>query len=544
MAEVIKMPKMSDTMTEGVIAAWHKKVGDTVKSGDILAEVETDKATMELESYEDGTLLYIGPKEQDSVPVDGVLAIIGKQGENIDSLLKEISNGGSAAPKEEKSAPAPAAAPAPAEEKEENIDTSSIDANVITMPKMSDTMQEGTIVAWHKKVGDKVKSGDLLAEVETDKATMELESYEDGTLLYIGVEEGNAVAVDAIIAIIGKEGADYKALLSKGSKSKAVPAAETKPEPSAESEAPKQAEATSAAASDSDERVKISPLARRIAKDKGIDPKELRGSGEGGRIIKKDIENFTPSAKPAAAAQAQKGAPAVTTAPVGQESFSEVNVSQMRKTIARRLAESKFSAPHFYVTMEINMDRAIEARKTMNEYAGTKISFNDLVIKATAAALRKHPKVNSSWRGDKIRYNEHVHIGMAVAVEEGLLVPVIRFADSKSLSQISAEAKDFGAKAKNKQLQPSDWEGNTFTISNLGMFGVEDFTAIINPPDACILAVGGIKETVIVKNGQMQVGNVMKVTLSCDHRVVDGALAAGFLQTLKGLLEDPVRILV
>jgi pyruvate dehydrogenase E2 component (dihydrolipoamide acetyltransferase) len=544
MAEVIKMPKMSDTMTEGVIAAWHKKVGDTVKSGDILAEVETDKATMELESYEDGTLLYIGPKEQDSVPVDGVLAIIGKQGENIDSLLKEISNGGSAAPKEEKSAPAPAAAPAPAEEKEENIDTSSIDANVITMPKMSDTMQEGTIVAWHKKVGDKVKSGDLLAEVETDKATMELESYEDGTLLYIGVEEGNAVAVDAIIAIIGKEGADYKALLSKGSKSKAAPAAETKPEPSTHSEAPKQAEATSAAASDSDERVKISPLARRIAKDKGIDPKELRGSGEGGRIIKKDIENFTPSAKPAAAAQAQKGAPAVTTAPVGQESFSEVNVSQMRKTIARRLAESKFSAPHFYVTMEINMDRAIEARKTMNEYAGTKISFNDLVIKATAAALRKHPKVNSSWRGDKIRYNEHVHIGMAVAVEEGLLVPVIRFADSKSLSQISAEAKDFGAKAKNKQLQPSDWEGNTFTISNLGMFGVEDFTAIINPPDACILAVGGIKETVIVKNGQMQVGNVMKVTLSCDHRVVDGALAAGFLQTLKGLLEDPVRILV
>ncbi len=535
---------MSDTMTEGVIAAWHKKVGDTVKSGDILAEVETDKATMELESYEDGTLLYIGPKEQDSVPVDGVLAIIGKKGENIDSLLNTINNGG-AAPKEEKAESGqPAATPAKAEESEEATDTSSIDANVITMPKMSDTMQEGTIVAWHKKVGDKVKSGDLLAEVETDKATMELESYEDGTLLYIGVEEGNAVAVDAVIAIIGKEGADYKALLNKGkgTKSKAA-ATESAPEAAEQTGQPHTSDAGSAAVSNSDDRVKISPLARRIAREKGIDPKELRGSGEGGRIVKKDIENFTPSAKPAAQ-PAQKAAAATSAAPVGQESFTEVNVSQMRKTIARRLAESKFSAPHFYVTMEINMDKAIEARKNMNEYAGTKISFNDLVIKATAAALKKHPKVNSSWRGDKIRYNEHVHIGMAVAVEEGLLVPVIRFADTKSLSQISAEAKDFGARAKNKQLQPADWEGNTFTISNLGMFGVEDFTAIINPPDACILAVGGIKETVVVKNGQMQVGNVMKVTLSCDHRVVDGALAAGFLQTLKGLLEDPVRILV
>jgi pyruvate dehydrogenase E2 component (dihydrolipoamide acetyltransferase) len=552
MAEIIKMPKMSDTMTEGVIAAWHKKVGDTVKSGDVLAEVETDKATMDLESYQDGTLLYIGPKEKDAVPVDGILAIIGEKGENIDALLKNANGGGNGS--------APAGQPAETPAKEEGRPAApatapaDVKATVIQMPKMSDTMTEGTIVAWHKKVGDIVKSGDLLAEVETDKATMELESYEDGTLLYIGVEAGASVVVDGVLAIVGEKGADYKALL-QGPK--------TQPAKDANGAAPKAEEKTTApattpsaqpaetAVAESDERVKISPLAKRLAQEKGFDIRQIKGSGDNGRIVKRDVESFVPAAKPAAA-PAQEKAPAAKPADkpvvlpsiVGEEKYEEVPVSQMRKTIARRLAESKFGAPHFYLTMEINMDRAVEARQSMNEYSSVKLSFNDLVIKAAAVALRKHPKINSSWRGDKIRYNQHVHIGVAVAVEEGLLVPVVRFADSKTLSHIAAEVKDLGAKAKNKQLQPSDWEGNTFTVSNLGMFGIEEFTAIINPPDACILAVGGIKQTPIVKDGEIKIGNVMKVTLSCDHRVVDGALGAAFLQTLKGLLEDPVRILV
>ncbi|MBC6368609.1 pyruvate dehydrogenase complex dihydrolipoamide acetyltransferase [Algoriphagus sp. AK58] len=547
MAEIIRMPKMSDTMEEGVIASWLKKVGDTVKPGDILAEVETDKATMELESYEEGVLLYIGVKEKDSVPVNGIIAIIGEKGEDFQHLL----NGTSATPAKKEEAPAapqaeaPKSAPAPVEK----IDTSNIHATVITMPKMSDTMQEGTIAAWLKKVGDAVKSGEIIAEVETDKATMELESYEDGVLLYIGVEAGNSVAVDGVIAVIGEKGADYQTLLKAhqgGGKSSVpvesptAPVAEKKETPSAPS--PQPAAPTSVPAPvTAGERVKASPLAKKIAAEKGLDIRQVAGSGEGGRIVKKDVETFVPAPAP----QAAPAQVAASSAPVlGQESFREEKVSQMRKTIAKRLAESKYSAPHFYLTMEINMDKAIEARKSMNEFSPVKISFNDMVIKAAAAALRQHPKVNSSWLGDKIRYNDHIHIGMAVAVEEGLLVPVIRFADSLSLSQISNQAKTLGAKAKNKELQPKDWEGNTFTISNLGMFGIEEFTAIINPPDACILAVGGIKETVIVKDGQMKIGNIMKVTLSCDHRVVDGAVGSAFLQTLKGLLEDPVRILV
>jgi pyruvate dehydrogenase E2 component (dihydrolipoamide acetyltransferase) len=549
MAEIIRMPKMSDTMEEGVIAAWLKKVGDTVKPGDILAEVETDKATMELESYDEGVLLYIGVQEKDSVPVNGVIAIIGEKGEAYEHLL----NGSAPASeqKEEVKVEPKASEPVKAEAPAEKIDTSSIHATVITMPKMSDTMQEGTIAAWLKKVGDVVKSGEIIAEVETDKATMELESYEDGTLLYIGVEAGNSVAVDGVIAVIGEKGADYQTLL-KAQKSASSPAeASAKaPEPTkAATPAPEKEKPVSTVSSDTSvpvvpangERVKASPLAKKIAEEKGVDIRAVAGSGEGGRIIKRDVENFVPAASPAPVASTSS----VATAPaLGQESFREEKVSQMRKVIAKRLAESKFGAPHFYLTMEINMDKAIEARKSMNEYSPVKISFNDMVIKATAAALRQHPKVNSSWLGDKIRYNDHIHIGMAVAVEEGLLVPVIRFADSLSLSQISNQAKTLGGKAKNKELQPKDWEGNTFTISNLGMFGIEEFTAIINPPDACILAVGGIKETVIVKEGQMKIGNVMKVTLSCDHRVVDGAVGSAFLLTLKGLLEDPVRILI
>ncbi|NVJ85309.1 MAG: pyruvate dehydrogenase complex dihydrolipoamide acetyltransferase [Algoriphagus sp.] len=543
MAEVIRMPKMSDTMEEGVIAAWLKKVGDTVKPGDILAEVETDKATMELESYDEGVLLHIGVQEKEAVPVNGIIAVIGEKGEKFDHLLSE--NGAAAEAKEEKVIEeVKPAAPAKAAEK---IDTSSINATIITMPKMSDTMQEGTIASWLKKVGDDIKSGEIIAEVETDKATMELESYEDGTLLYIGVEAGNSVPVDGVIAVIGEKGADFQTLLKAHEQESAAPAeeaapakAEAKPEAKKETvAAPAAAPSTPAPVLADGERVKASPLAKKIAEEKGIDLRQVPGSGEAGRIIKRDVENFVPAAAPVATVGGAATAPAP-----GQESFREENVSQMRKVIAKRLSESKFGAPHFYLTMEINMDKAIEARKSMNEVSPVKISFNDMVIKAAAAALRQHPKVNSSWLGDKIRYNDHIHIGMAVAVEEGLLVPVIRFADSKSLSQISNEAKTLGGKAKNKELQPKDWEGNTFTISNLGMFGIEEFTAIINPPDACILAVGGIKETVVVKDGQMKIGNVMKVTLSCDHRVVDGAVGSAFLQTLKGLLEDPVRILI
>ncbi len=549
MAEVIKMPKMSDTMEEGVIASWLKKEGDEVKSGDVLAEVETDKATMELESYDDGVLLHIGVNEKDSVPVDGVIAIIGEKGENIDDLLKEIASGGGS--------DSSGAANSDAETKTETIpstpvekiDTSNINAQVITMPKMSDTMEEGTIAQWLKKVGDAVKSGDILAEVETDKATMELESYDDGELLYTAVGDGESVAVDGVIAIIGEKGADYETLLKAHAAEQSGPAEET-PAPAPEAPAPVAAAAPQATpvptTTSSNGRVIASPLAKKLAAEKGFDIAQIPGSGEGGRIIKRDVESFTPQV----AAPTVSGGTDATTAPitlpsiVGEESFEETPVSQMRKTIAKRLADSKFTAPHFYVTMEINMDRAIEARKSINEISPVKISFNDIVIKACAAALRQHPAINSSWLGDKIRSNKHIHIGVAVAVDEGLLVPVIRFADNKPLSHIAAEVKDLAGKAKSKKLQPADWEGNTFTISNLGMFGVEEFTAIINPPDSCILAVGGIKQTAVVKDGQLVPGNVMKVTLSCDHRVVDGASGAAFLQTLKGLLEDPVRILV
>jgi len=554
MAEIIRMPKMSDTMEEGVIAQWLKKVGDDIKPGDILAEVETDKATMELESYEEGILLHIGVEEKDSIPVNGVIAILGEKGENIEDILKDLESGGNggqsakekkAEEPEKSEAPSKTAAPETGKSKEK-IDISGIAATVITMPKMSDTMQEGTIASWLKKVGDDVKSGDILAEVETDKATMELESYEDGNLLYIGVDEGDAIEVDGVIAIIGEKGADYKTLLKAhqqkqvGGEEASSPSEESKSEP--EKEAKEQADtrkpAEKPSSSDGD-RVKASPLAKKIASDKGIDITQVSGSGDNGRIIKKDIENFTPKETKAAPPAAASSGVAI-----GQEAFKEEKVSQMRKVIAKRLAESKFSAPHFYLTMEINMDKAMDARKSMNEVAPVKISFNDMVIKACAVALKQNPKANSSWLGDKIRYNEHVHIGMAVAVEEGLLVPVIRFADAKSLSQISNEAKSLAGKAKKKELQPKDWEGNTFTISNLGMFGIDEFTAIINPPDACILAVGGIKETVIVKNGEMKIGNVMKVTLSCDHRVVDGAVGSAFLISLKNLLEDPVRLLI
>jgi pyruvate dehydrogenase E2 component (dihydrolipoamide acetyltransferase) len=412
------------------------------------------------------------------------------------------------------------------------------------MPRLSDTMTEGVIADWHKKTGDMVKKGDILADIETDKATMELESYKEGKLLYTGAQKGEKIAVNDLLAIIGDEKKVDVQKIVAASKTKGGPAPATEAK-----EQPKEQAATTApvATSDSlngDGRVKASPLAKKIAVEKGIDISKVHGSGDGGRIIKKDIDSFIP-ATTVSAPQTQAAKPAfVPAAPVGQVSFDEVPVSQMRKTIAKRLAESKFTAPHFYLTMSIDMDKAVDSRAKLNEVAPVKISFNDLVLKAAAVALKQHPGVNSSWLGDKIRINHHVNIGVAVAVEDGLLVPVVRFADTKSLSQIAVEVKDFAQKAKNKKLQPSDWEGSTFTISNLGMFGIDDFTAIINPPDACILAVGAIQQVPVVKNGAVVPGNIMKLTLSCDHRVVDGATGAAFMQTLKSLLEEPLRMLI
>lgn len=412
-------------------------------------------------------------------------------------------------------------------------------AEAVKLPKMSDTMTEGVIVKWNYKVGDSVKSGDVLAEVETDKATMDMEVYAKGSILYL-VEEGSTVPVDGVIAVVGTAGEDYQSLLS-GAPAAATPTPAPVAEKTAETPVAQPTVSAPAAVSappvaSVDERLKASPLAKKLAQDKGVDLSQIQGTGENGRIVRKDVESFVPGTQ-------TEAAPAVVHVS-GTESFEEVAVSQMRKTIAARLSESKFTAPHFYLTMEINMDKAVAAREQMNAVSEVKISMNDLVIKAAAAALRKNPKVNSSWLGTKIRYNHHIHIGVAMAVDEGLLVPVVRFADQKGLSQISAEVKDYGKRAKEKKLQPQDWAGNTFTISNLGMFGIEEFTAIINPPDACIMAVGAVKDTVGVVNGEIKPVKTMKVTLSCDHRVVDGAIGAAFLNTFKEYLEEPVKMLV
>jgi pyruvate dehydrogenase E2 component (dihydrolipoamide acetyltransferase) len=419
-------------------------------------------------------------------------------------------------------------------------------AEVVRMPKLSDTMTEGVVAEWHKKIGDQVESGEVLAEIETDKATMEFESFQDGVLLHIGIEKGTTAAVDSILAILGEEGEDISSILeaekSGGNTPKESPKAEApaaqkenKPAAAAAESKPSPAPVADHKAIPSNEngRVKASPLAKALAKEKGIDINAVHGSGDGGRVVKRDVDEYTPSASNS-----------FPSASIGVESYTEESVSQMRKVIASRLAESKFTAPHFYLTLDIDMGNAISSRKTMNAAGDVKVSFNDMVVKATALALKKNPKVNSSWLGDKIRYNEHVNIGVAVAVPDGLLVPVVRFADTKGFAQIGVEVKDFAERARNKKLQPEDWAGNTFTISNLGMFGIEEFTAIINPPDSCILAVGGIKQVPVVKNGNVVPGNVMKVTLSCDHRVVDGATGAAFLQTLKGFLENPVTMLV
>ena len=567
MAKVIRMPLLSDTMTEGKIIQWNKKVGDKVKSDDTIAEVETDKATMDVVGYEEGTLLYIGVKEGEAAKVNDIIAIVGKEGEDYKPLLNEEGKDVKGVKKEEKANKKDNTVAvkneneekAIAEKQEKQSDNKPAnvelpkDAKVIRMPLLSDTMTEGKIIQWNKKVGDKVKSDDAIAEVETDKATMDVVGYEEGTLLYIGVEAGGSAKVNDIIAIVGKEGTDVSAYVS-AEKNSGGKSAETEPK-SEEQPAKQTTEIPSTPAADKSEkqesslengRIKASPLAKKLAADKGIDISKIQGSGDGGRIVKKDVDEYKP-APAQVKEQIKKPAPAQPVRPfeqTGKESYEDIPNTQMRKTIARRLGESMFNAPHFYLTMEINMDNAINSRGALNEISPVKISFNDLVIKACAMALRQHPAVNSSWMGDFIRQNKHVHIGSAVAMPDGLIVPVIRFADQKSLSQISSEAKGLYDKAKNKKLQPDEFSGNTFTISNLGMMDIEDFTAIINPPDSAILAVGRIKEMVVKKGDGFGVTNVMKVTLSCDHRSVDGAVGAAFLQTVKKFLENPVTMLV
>lgn len=545
MAEAIRMPLLSDTMKEGIIAEWHKKVGDKVASDDVIADVETDKATMEVTPYVEGTLLYIGVDKGDAAKVNDIIAIIGKEGEDYQGILdKEAENKTDEEDSKEEKKDTSADKK---EEKPKKKKADKGDAEVIRMPLLSDTMKEGKIVAWNKQVGDKVASDDVLADVETDKATMEVVGYVEGTLLYIGVEEGDAAKVNDIIAIVGKEGTDIEPFLeedeandndsndeeqSSSSDDKAGAKQDKKSAPAPDKK--KQSSTTK------DGRIKASPLAKKLAEDKGIDLADVEGSGDAGRIIKRDIDNYEPSAQPAAASA--EGA-AIRPA-VGEESYEDVNVSQMRGAIARRLGESKFTAPHFYLTMSITMDKAMDARKAINEVSPVKVSFNDLVIKASAMALRQHPFVNSSWMGDKIRQNKHIHVGSAVAIDDGLIVPVIKFADMKSLSQIAEESKTLADKARNKKLQPPEFSGNTFTISNLGMMDIDEFTAIINPPDSCILAVGKITPTPVVENNEVVVRNIMKITLSCDHRVVDGAVGSRFLQTLKAHLENPVTMLV
>lgn len=546
MAEVIRMPLLSDTMTEGKIVKWNKKVGDKVKSDDNLADVETDKATMEVVGYADGTLLYIGVEEGNAAKVNEIIAIIGREGEDISGLL-----GAPAAPAVSAPAAPAAAAPAPAAAVP-TVTPEQLGVTVIRMPLLSDTMTEGKIVQWNKKVGDKVKSDDSLADVETDKATMEVVGYTDGTLLHIGVREGEAAKVNSVIAIIGKEGTDISGLLaSLDAPAAPASAAPVAAAPAAAAPVPAAATAAAPAAAVSSEdngRLKASPLARKLAAEKGIDIRKVAGSGDGGRIVRRDVDGFVPAAAPAPAAAPVAAALAAASAPTavvtGQEGYVDTPNTQMRKVIARRLSESLYSAPHFFLTMEITMDNAMVARAQMNEVSPVKISFQDMLIKASAMALRKHPAVNSSWMGDFIRTYSHVHIGSAIALPDGLIVPVVRFADQKSLSQIAADAKELYDKARQKKIQPNEFSGNTFTISNLGMMDIDEFTAIINPPDSAILAVGRISEKVVRKGDGFGVINVMKVTLSCDHRSVDGAVGAAFLQTLKKYMENPVTMLV
>jgi pyruvate dehydrogenase E2 component (dihydrolipoamide acetyltransferase) len=535
MAEVITMPRLSDTMTEGKVSKWNKKVGDTVKEGDVLAEIETDKAVQDFESEFNGTLLYVGVEEGNNAPVDSVLAIIGQAGEDVSSLI-----GGKAAPAAE--TPAPQAAPVA----ETPAAAAAIPAGVevITMPRLSDTMTEGKVAKWHKNVGEEVKEGDILAEIETDKAVQDFESEFKGTLLYVGVSEGNSTKVDDVLAIIGPAGTDVSAIVAGGGNQQSA-ISNQQPAP-AQTQSPASAVVADSGKPSADGRINISPLAKKMAADKGIDISTVKGSGDNGRIIKKDIENYQPgtASAPATSAPVVASAPAQVAANFVAGETTETINSQVRNVIAKRLSESKFTAPHYYLMVEINMDKAIEARKELNSLPDTKVSFNDMVIKATALALRKHPQVNSSWAGDKIIHHGNINVGVAVAIPDGLVVPVLKNADFMNYNQISAGVKDMASRAKNKGLKANEMEGSTFSISNLGMFGIETFTSIINQPNSCILSVGAIIEKPVVKNGQIVVGNTMKLSLACDHRVVDGATGAQFLQTLKTYLESPLTMLL
>lgn len=549
MAIVVNMPRLSDTMEEGTVAAWLKKVGDKVEEGDILAEIETDKATMEFESFNEGTLLHIGVEEGDTAPVDVLLAIIGEEGEDISGLL----NGSGAAEEAKEEEPEAKPEDAPPADSDSGATEIPEGVEVIKMPRLSDTMEEGTVAAWLKKVGDTVEEGDILAEIETDKATMEFESFYSGTLLYIGIQEGESSPVDEVLAVIGPAGTDVDAVLN------AVPS-DSVAQPTASNETKQETTTTN---TDSvaetktvhdGQRIFASPLAKKMAADKGVDLTNVKGSGDHGRIVKKDIENYNPvttaEAVAASVPETVKGTAEVSGSaiapiqlPVGEESSEEVKNSQMRKTIAKRLAESKFTAPHYYLTIEVDMDNAIASRKQINELPDTKVSFNDMVVKACANALKKHPQVNTTWKGDTTQFNHHISVGVAVAVDDGLVVPVLKFTDQMSLTQIGSAVKDLAGRARNKKLTPAEMDGSTFTVSNLGMFGILEFTSIINQPNSAILSVGAIVQKPVVKNGEIVVGNTMKLCLACDHRTVDGATGAQFLQTLRAYLENPVTML-
>ena len=548
MAIIVNMPRLSDTMEEGTVATWLKKVGDKIEEGDILAEIETDKATMEFESFNEGTLLHIGVQEGETTMVDKLLAIIGEEGEDISSIL---SNQGKV--EQENVTESDIIVEVKVETGKENVTETMITKSlpdgvvVVTMPRLSDTMEEGTVASWLKNVGDTVEEGDILAEIETDKATMEFESFNEGTLLFVGLKEGESANVDDLLAIIGPAGTDVSAIAANFSTSSAKAEVKSeevsKPVDSVVKESVKtETSAVEVAASvvqpNSSERLHISPLARKMAADKNISLKQLVGTGENGRIIKRDIENFNPSFSE------NTSTSTVKFMPTGQEDFEEIKNSQMRKTIAKRLGESKFTAPHYYLNVEFDMDNAIAFRTQYNTVPDTKISFNDIIVKACALALREHPQVNSQWFTDRMKLNNHVHVGVAVAVEDGLVVPVVRFANEQSLPQIGAAVRDFAGRARNKKLTPQEMDGSTFTVSNLGMFGIESFTSIINQPNSSILSVGAIVQKPVVKNGQIVVGNTIKLTLACDHRTVDGATGAQFLQTLKGYVENPVTMLI
>lgn len=557
MAEVINMPRLSDTMEEGTVAAWLKKVGDKIEEGDILAEIETDKATMEFESFNEGTLLHIGIEEGETAKVDTLLAIIGEEGEDISDLVngssseteeKEDADKDDSKTSNEKSEEDPSEDTSEDSSKSESETELPEGVTVVTMPRLSDTMEEGTVATWLKKVGDEVEEGDILAEIETDKATMEFESFQSGTLLHIGLEEGESAKVDALLAIIGPAGTDVSDIAKNfksggGSlveKKKETPKKEDKKTESKSEEPKKELKSNdsvtlSTAETSSGGRIFASPLAKKMANEKGINLNQVKGSGENGRIVKRDIENYTPSSSTASVGKF---------VPTGQEDYDEVANSNMRKAIAKNLAKSKFSAPHYYLNVEFDMENAIAFRAQYNSLPDTKISYNDMIVKACALALKQHPQVNSQWFDDKMRMNNHVHIGVAVAVPDGLVVPVVKFANEQSLPQINAAVKEYAGKARNKKLTLDEMEGSTFTVSNLGMFGIESFTSIINQPNSAILSVGAIIEKPVVKNGQVVPGNTMKLSMACDHRTVDGATGAQFLQTLKGYIENPVTMLV